>query len=402
MKLGNKQYQQNKNKKRKQIVLILFVFISLFFTACASDEGDQTLPEEEFQQLADNGDVLKAQITRITDFETNTYTVSDMEQTTHIISFEARILEKEYPDTVLNGRQTLDSMFGYQEKTVEEGDRIFLYPVYDESGNPIGEMAGYDRTRAILVLALVFALVLLAFSGLKGLRALIALLISVGSIFVVFIPLVLNGQSPIYSSILVCIINIAVTLVLVYGLNSKTFSAAGGCFIGVVIAGIITFIMQGVMHLNGLGDEQAVMLQLSYDLDMNGLLFAAIIIGALGAAMDVAISIASSLEEIARHTESKLSMRSLFRSGMRIGSDIMGTMTNTLILAYIGSGLPMVLLLYLNSVQLQYVISWEMLSAEVLRALAGSIGLICVVPATSVVSAFLISKAETRSNLIKE
>lgn len=387
---------------KKQSLLVLLVLVTLVLSACTTEERELRNLGDEYQQLVETGDVLKAQIIEITGDDTTSYDMSGTEQTTRIISFEAKVLEKDFPDTVVNGRQTLDSMFGYQEKVVEEGDRIFLYPIYDETGNPIGEMAGYDRTRAILSLALAFALVLVVFSRLKGLRALIALLVSVGSIFVVFIPLVLNGYSPILSSILVCIINIVVTLVLVYGINNKTFSAAGGCLIGVAIAGIITFVMQGVMHLNGLGDEQAVMLHLSYDLDMNGLLFAAIIIGALGAAMDVAISIASSLEEISRHAEAQLGMGSLFRSGMRIGSDIMGTMTNTLILAYIGSGLPLVLLLYLNSVQLQYVISWEMLSAEFLRALAGSIGLICVVPATSIVSAFLISRSKIKHNLVKE
>ena len=374
--------------------IIILIIIALMLTACNSDKTDNTLSDNDFQELIQTGDVVKAEIIEITDTEDMNYDISGEEQITRIIYFEAELLDKGYANIVFSGRQTLDSMSGYQAKAVEAGDKVFLYPGYDENGQPIGEMAEYDRTEAIIILVVIFALLLLILSRLKGLRALLALLVSLGSIFFIFIPMVLDGKSPVSSSILVCVINIVATLIIVYGFNIKTFSAAGGCLTGVIIAGVLAYIMQGMMHLTGMNNEQAIMLFINYEFNMNGLMFAAIIIGALGAAMDVAISIASSLEEIVFHTKTKLGMRLLFKSGMKIGSDIMGTMTNTLILAYIGSALPLVLLIALNSIQLEYVISWEMLSTEFLRALAGSIGLISVVPATSFISSLLYRKPQ--------
>jgi uncharacterized membrane protein len=249
---------------------------------------------------------------------------------------------------------------------------------------------------------LLFAAIIIIFSGFKGLRALVALVLTCLAIFLLFIPALNHGVGPRIAAIVVCLVITLLTLSIVYGINRKSISAAIGCMLGVAIAGVLAHIMQLTMNMSGLSDQHSVTLSYTFGYDMKGIIFAAVIIGALGAVMDVAISIASSLEEIIIHTNETIAVKQVIKSGMKIGADIMGTMTNTLVLAYLGSSLPIVILLFLNSAQFSYAISWEMISEEFLNALAGSIGLIFVVPATSIVTAFLFHKKKTGQLEAKE
>jgi uncharacterized membrane protein len=272
---------------------------------------------------------------------------------------------------------------------VTVGDIVFLYPSFADSGEAIAEFAEYYRINQLILFGVLFVAVLLWFSGNKGLRSFLALVITCLVIFFIFLPLILSGHSPVFCSLLTCLLITLLTLIIVCGFSHKMLASVIGCFSGILVAGILAYIMQGVMNLTGLTDEHARMLFVDKSFNMNGIMFAAIIIGALGATMDVSVSIASSLEEIIRHSKNTLDKRSIITSGMNIGGDIMGTMTNTLILAYVGSALPLIILMAINVQQLAYAISWEMISTEILRSLAGSIGMICVVPATSVATALL-------------
>lgn len=291
----------------------------------------------------------------------------------------------------INCRQVIDSAEGYNTQTVSEGSTVYIYPSM-ENGKVIGDFVEYARIPFLIFFGVLFAVILLIFSGLKGLRSLVALILTCGAIIFGFIPLLLEGYSIVLLAILTCILVTVVTLVIVCGFRIKALSAIIGCTIGFLIAGLLAFIMQKTMSMTGLTDTYANTLHFHNNLNMNGVMFAAIIIGALGAAMDVAVSIASSLEEIIEHRQGDISAKELIKSGMKIGGDIMGTMTNTLILAYVGSSLSVIILLYVNSVNLQYTLSWELFSVEFVRAIAGSIGLVCTVPATALVTALLHKK----------
>jgi len=235
---------------------------------------------------------------------------------------------------------------------------------------------------------------LLAFGGKKGFNTLLTLGLTCGAVFAVFIPSILSGQNIYLWSILVCLYSILTTLLILNGYNKKSLSAILGCFGGVLIAGGITIFMDGALSLTGVINDEAV--YLSYlptetPINLRAIIFAGIIIGAMGAIMDVAMSISSSLWEVKKNVRN-IRPKALFRSGINIGKDIMGTMSNTLILAYIGSSLSMVLLLTVYDSSLLYLLNREMIIVEVLQALVGSFGILFSIPLTSFFSSLIYTK----------
>lgn len=378
--------------KIQKVIIILFVFIIviLFFSVSNSSKVTKEMDYVKYVELSNNHQVLKAKVLEIASDETVTEDFYGINQPVRTILFNAVFLEGDLRGTSVNGRQVLNSMDTYGHyNPVAAGNIVFLYPSFADSGEAVAEFSEYYRINQLILFAVFFGAVLFLYSGSKGLRSLLALGITCLVIFFIFLPLIINGHSPIFSALLACLLITFLTLVIVCGFSTKMLSSLIGCFSGIVVAGILAFIMQKVMNLTGLTDEHARMLFMDNAFNMNGIIFAAIIIGALGATMDVSVSIASSLEEIIVHSKNTLDKGSIINSGMNIGGDIMGTMTNTLVLAYVGSALPLIILMALNVQQLAYAISWELISTEILRSLAGSIGMICVVPATSIATALL-------------
>ncbi len=279
------------------------------------------------------------------------------------------------------------------------GDRIILYvdenPTVAESpdGSIMFYVADYARDTVIYWLVFFYALFLIVIGGMKGVRALISLVITIALIFFILFPLTLLGWNPLLVAVLVSAIVSMVVFRIVGRKTIKSLSAAIGTVSGVAIAGLIAFVIGNMIHLTGLSSEEARILLFSMELkiDFQGLLFAGILIGALGAIMDVGMSIASAIDEV-RKVHPEANFKNLFESGMSVGRDVMGTMSNTLILAYTGSALPLLLLLVANNMSFSKIINMEMIAVEVVRALAGSIGLVLCIPITALVAAELYSR----------
>ena len=165
-----------------------------------------------------------------------------------------------------------------------------------------------------------------------------------------------------------------------------------GCFAGVIAAALVALVSDKIMHLTGFIDEHSVYLQVlgenTNPINLRALIFAMITIGAMGALMDVAMDISSSLYEVKRHAQS-ISDKELFRSGMNIGRDVMGTMANTLVLAYIGSSLCSILLKITYSNSLRELLNTESIVVELLNAIIGSLGILLTIPLTALVCAAL-------------
>lgn len=273
---------------------------------------------------------------------------------------------------------------------VEAGQRVVLYLVLDAQGELL---EGYVTQRArdghLLVLTILFAGVLLLVGGLKGLRALGALALTMGAILGIFLPAVLRGANPVLLGIAVCLGVTVLAIPLIAGWNGKALGAILGTVAGVLVAGVLAYVVAALAGLTGLSMEEASLL--SYlpqgpGFHFTGLLFAANILGALGAVMDVSVSISSAVFELHR-VQPGLRGGELARSGLNIGRDIVGTMANTLILAYTGSGLYLMLLLSAYQLPLYEILSIDSMATEVLRSLAGSIGLVAAVPVTALLSA---------------
>lgn len=270
----------------------------------------------------------------------------------------------------------------------KEGENIL---VREEHGSYA--IVDYDRLPAMLFLLIGFAALLILFGGMTGLKALLVLLFAVLLIAKGLIGFILF--SPTHILLWTFLIGSAITLatqLLVNGCNVKSAGAIIGTIGGILIAGILAILAIHFTYLTGVAEEQAGMLKVLYlqDVDFRELLFSGIVLGALGAVMDVAVSIASAQYEM-KALAPNTKFRALVASGMNVGRDVMGTMANTLVLAYIGGALPLILLISAQpDISLLHVMNLNMIATEIVRSLIGSIGLLCAIPITAYATAFLI------------
>ncbi len=284
---------------------------------------------------------------------------------------------------------------GSGSKPVGVGDKVIVQVEESADGFLEGYVTMFVRQNAIIWLGVVFVLMLLFVGGTRGLRSLVALLITCLGLICIMIPLILRGFSPVWASILACIFSIAVTLVVVYGFSVKSLAAALGSAGGVLVSGIIVLIMNSVMKMTGVIDDDSMYLAMASGeigvINLTGVLFAAIIVGVLGGAIDVSVSIASALEEL-KINAPNMTGSQLMKSGVNIGVDIMGASLNTLILSYVGGAIHVMLIFYAYQFEPRMVFNDEMIVCELLRALAGSFALLFTVPITAFVSAMMMSK----------
>ena len=321
------------------------------------------------------------------------YDESTVIESTDIL-FTASIQTGDFSGRNITAIQTIDGFSYIEPKQVEPGDKIML--ILTEIGENEFEwrFIDYIRSDNLIYLGIIFVIVLIIFGRLKGLNTILSLVLTCLAIFAVFVPSILSGKNIYLWSVLTCIYVILTTLLIVSGFNRKTIAAAVGCFAGMGATAFITLSMDRILVLTGFLDEHSlyiVNLPLQNPINLKGIVFAAIIIGAMGAIMDVSVSIASSLWEIKSKVKSA-GFNTLYKSGINIGRDIMGTMSNTLILAYIGGALSLVILLTAYSTSTLELFNREMIIAEVLKALTGSFGILLTMPLTAVASGFLYTK----------
>lgn len=272
------------------------------------------------------------------------------------------------------------------------GDRVLLSLDLENGQVTAAYLADLARENQLLYLLALFVFLLVVVGGFKGLKAVITIGLTAMGILYVLIPGLLQGQDPVWLSILVAAGVTVMTLLIIGGVNQKSIAAILGTVGGTLMAGICAKLAISAGRLSGLGLEEAQMLHfIPQEIVFNyqGLLFAAMIIGALGAVMDVGMSIASAIHEIYK-ANPKLSRWELYKSGLNVGRDIIGTMSDTLILAYTGSALPLLILIAAHDQSLIKIINLDMIASEVVRALAGSIGLILAVPITAAFASILI------------
>jgi len=292
----------------------------------------------------------------------------------------------------------------YYDINLKKGDKVIVHfePKSDfiiDSNDVDFYISDIKRDGIIFLLGGIFALFLLIIGGYKGLRSLISIACTVLLIFGVMMPMILNGFSPIFSAIITGIIATAVTIYTVSGLNLKSTSAVIGTVFSLILAGILAMLTIKIAHLTGYTGEENLFLHTARpDLDMKGILTAAIILSTLGALMDVGVSIASTINEIYL-TDKTLSWKNLFNSGMNVGKDIIGTMSNTLILVYLGASLPLVLLS--NGIDLQKFFNLNQVVTEISSALIGSIAILSCVPLTAIISSLLVRESQIFTKLNK-
>ena len=344
-----------------------------------------------------------------------------MEDTDYII-FKAQVLEIEYDDTAEKRNVSLEADIRYQHLKIEildgnhkgetmtirhtierimpgyyifkAGDKLLIRATEDNGKIETVKIQEKVRDTQVYLIVGLFVALLLIIGGIKGLKTLVSLVIAVAMIFFGYIPLIIKGVSPILASLGISIPVVIITLIIISGKNIKTFVAIIGTSLGVIISGILAFIFGNFAHLTGLADDSSI--SLAYipqfrNLDYKGILFGTILIGAIGAIMDVAISIASALYEI-NDLDKNISKKNMIISGMNIGKDMMGSMSNTLILAYVGTTLHLIILFIVYRIRFTEIINLDSIATEIIRAMAGSIGLIITIPVTVVIGTAIYKK----------
>ena len=271
---------------------------------------------------------------------------------------------------------------------------------YRENGERLYYFGDFVRITPLLWLLAIFCVLIVVFSRMQGVKTIVSLGLTCLSVFFVLIPAILNGHNIYFWSILVCVYMTVMTLAIISGYNKKALCACIGCMSGVLCSGFIVLIMDRFLNMTGMLEEESIYLfQLYPDnpINLKAIIFAMIIVGAVGAVMDVSMSISSSLYEL-KQKSPHIKPQELMRSGFTIGRDMMGTMANTLVLAYIGSSLTCVLLMVAYNANIEQVINKEVIIADVLQALAGSMGMLLTLPLTSAVCAVIYYKKEGSGN----
>ena len=375
----------DKAKKKRIIVYVSTIVLSIIylFTAYKIAIGDGVFGDKE--------DIVtvRAKVLRITDEKE---TVSDEESGGKIsmqyVFFEAKAVSGEVRGKTLYAVQERDLLYGLPQPTVEVGDKVILVYEPNDDGTADYYLSDFSRITPLIMLCAFFFLLILIFGRKKGLDTIISLVFTCLAVFINLIPAILNGQNIYAWSIITCVYITVMTLMLIEGLNVKCFAAGVGCVGGVLVAGALELILRDQIKMTGVLDSEWLYL---YNLnpenpiDLKAIIFAMIIVGAVGAVMDVAMSIASSLCEI-NEKSPDLPARELLKSGLTIGRDIMGTMANTLVLAYIGSALCCMLLMVTYSSNVGQILNREQIAVEILQALAGSIGILAALPLTALTS----------------
>lgn len=309
---------------------------------------------------------------------------------------EVEVLTGEHKGAVLEATNFLSA---YANVDAKVGTRIIVRLDVDEQGEPyVVSVPAYNRTPVLLALALIFAALLVIIGRKKGVMALVGLLYTLACIWFIQVPMILRGAEPIFVSIVIVALTTAASLLFLTGLSRKTLCAVLGCVCGVGVAGVFAAISGAISQLNGfnLPEAEDLVLRATQDtVKISGLLVSGILVASLGAVMDVAMSIASSCWEL-RQLNPGLPKAALFRSGMNIGRDAMGTMANTLILAFAGASLNTLLLFRIYGYPAIQLFNSDAIAVELIRGIAGSIGIILTVPLVAALSAALMPPLKGR------
>ena len=368
--------------KRIWVVLGLLLAVGIFVILAAI--ADRGAPAGEYTQLAQGeSEILRARVVEVVE-------EGVLEQGE--IAQPYQVLRLEISSGSLAGQEVIvdygSLVFTNSSRLFRKGDRVLVERTGSMEGEDVFHISDYVRTTPLLWLTVLFIAATLLLSGWQGLRSLLGMGVSLAVILLFIVPQILAGRNPLAVAILGSVVMMGISLYLVYGWTSKTHVAVLGLLLSLIVTGLLAVWSVNWTRLSGFGAEEASFLQVAgVQLDTRGLLLAGIIIGTLGALDDIAIGQSSTIFELRRANPS-LTRLELFRRGMTVGRDHIAAMVNTLLLAYVGAALPLVLMFSVFAEPLGVTINREIISEEIVRTLVGSLGLLAGVPLTSMTAAY--------------
>lgn len=355
------------------------IFFLLFFPSLAF--AQEPPPPEEF---------YKAEVTKIlTSGETFVEEGKNQPYQTVLLKIlDGKDKGKEV--TVDHGKMTTIS----EEQKVSVGEKVVLLKLPTPGGVQYQIIDRY-RLNTLLPIIMFFFVLVLILSRWKGLGAMVGLVVSLAVIMLFIVPQILAGRDPLFISIVGSFVIMTVTIYLAHGFSRKTHIALASTFFSLSLTGLLAYLFVDLVHLTGLGNDAATSLKFgkTENINFQGLLLGGIIIGALGVLDDITTSLSAVIEEL-KIANPAYTFAHLVRSGLRIGSEHISSLVNTLVLAYAGAGLPLFLFLILNPLghPLWVILNSEIIVEEIVRTLAGSIGIVLAVPITTFLAAWFVTR----------
>ena len=287
-----------------------------------------------------------------------------------------------------------------KDPAADNGDRATILISSYSDGTVNATVYEFDRLIPLAIVVALFIAAAVIVGGRTGAKSLVALAVTLVCLFGVLLPALMKGANTLLMTFIVCAYVAVVSLTIVGGVQKKSVCAMLGAVAGTALALLFGLLAQALTRVDGLRIEDVEPLlqlrQTGTPIGLRGLLVGGIIISALGAVMDVTMGIASSLAEV-HAANPQLSRRELFRSGMNIGRDMVGTMTNTLILAFLGSGFTLILYLYSLGLSFRQLMSSAYVSMEVVSGIASSVGVILSIPLTALITAAVFTREKQQS-----
>lgn len=364
----------SKNTLIKAIIAVLFVIIFVAAIFIINDFEKTPLTSTEGQSYE------KARVVEITQ--------DNLQEDGNRYGSQKVILELrsgEHKGEEIEATSPSGTLFGAD---CEVGMKVITI-VSESEGTIVATVYSQDRTVPIIVFVLIFMLAICVIGGKKGIKSVISLAFTLICIFFIMFPLLYKGISPFLIAVIISAVVTVFTILYVGGINNKSFAAIVGTVSGVVIAGISAYAFGKAAGISGynVSDIESLNYVAQYsNLQIGGLLFAGIIISALGAVMDVGMSISSTINEI-YEKKPDATVKELFMSGIHVGKDMMGTMSNTLILAFVGGSITTLMLNYSYDLPANQLLNSYNIGIEIMQGISGSLGIVLTVPVTAFVAA---------------
>lgn len=366
-------------KNIKSIILIALFIVMAIFSYSLDRQVSQKVEGLNLDHVLSNDDFIKVTVLEVVD-----ETLVDDGFGGEVINISLRVLATSPPYK----NDVLDVDIKVYDTTTE------VYPIFKDDELLLNmlviedqisfNVVTYQREKGLLWLVALFVGLVILIGRFKGVRSLLALIFSIHVIMRLLIPTVLISQSLIWPSFLYSIYILIGSFLIIGGLSNKSIQATLGSLIGITLSSLLAVYFLSSLKMSGILDEQSFfLLNLpGIDIDLRGILFTSITIGSLGAIMDVSMSLSSALQEI---DEPHKSIKSILTSAYQMSADMIATMTNTLILAYVGASLSMLILMAVYGQPSFFIFNSEYYAFELMMGLIGSLGLILTLPATTLI-----------------
>lgn len=372
---------REKRKKVEQILMLVIVITMIFMCGNYRNQkyGFQTSNADE------NVYYVRAKVQEVIEQDVS-YSESHKEYELGYQKLIVRVLEGEYKGQEL----VIDNYITVQHHVVlKENSKIIVCMDCPEGVEPYYTIYNYDRSGGLIMVLGIFVLLVAMVGGWQGIRSCIALLFTLLLVFCYLLPHLFEVDNATGITMITVSLSCVVTCFCIGGISKKTILNVISAVLGGVSAGVLYEVFSNILSISGCNMDEAETLELvaqTTGLRLEGVLFAAVTVASLGAVMDVAVSLGASLFEIS-NLDPNIERKELFHSGMNIGKDMIGTMTNTLILAFAGGTLSTLLVFAAYGVQFHQLISSNMLALEVAKGLAGSAAVVMTVPISAMVCA---------------